>query len=197
MTEDGCMLCDMRDLAHCAVVCKRWYLAAQSILYSHVRIDAVHYCELEVQLAARRKRRSFFDRNGDPIDAPQARLELFMRSVRHAHELGNMVLSLRMPYMTREANKASIARTISACPDMRGMAYRHGSEGSFSQLPGSRLWMNLETLKLSRLQIEPNILCFGLGAFPRLLELTLEDLAWLDDSAFRHSQSLPPFPAVQ
>jgi hypothetical protein len=32
MTQDGCMLCDMRDLAHCAVVCKRWYLAAQSIL---------------------------------------------------------------------------------------------------------------------------------------------------------------------
>ncbi|GIC90169.1 F-box domain protein [Aspergillus udagawae] len=227
MTEDGCMLCDMRDLAHCAVVCKRWYLAARSVLYSHVRIDAVHYCELEVQLAARRKRRSFFDRNGDPIDAPQARLELFMRSVRHAHELGSMVLSLRMPYMTREANKAGIARTISVCPnlryvdlpaglysddpaclalkqelmarcpDIRRMAYRHGSEGSFSQLPGSRLWMNLEILELSRLQIEPNILRFSLGAFPQLRELALEDLPWLDDSAFRHSQSLPPFPAVQ
>jgi hypothetical protein len=32
MTEDGCMLCDMRDLAHCAVVCKRWYLAARGVL---------------------------------------------------------------------------------------------------------------------------------------------------------------------
>jgi hypothetical protein len=86
---------------------------------------------------------------------------------------------------------------MARCPDIRRMAYRHGSEGSFSQLPGSRLWMNLEILKLSRLQIEPNILRFGLGAFPQLRELALEDLPWLGDSAFRNSQSLPPFPAVQ
>lgn len=31
-TSDGCMLCDMRDLAHCALVCKRWYLHARSLL---------------------------------------------------------------------------------------------------------------------------------------------------------------------
>lgn len=34
MTEDGCMLCDMRDLAHCAVVCRRWYSVARSLLYA-------------------------------------------------------------------------------------------------------------------------------------------------------------------
>ncbi|EAW14903.1 F-box domain protein [Aspergillus clavatus NRRL 1] len=227
MTEDGCMLCDMRDLAHCAMVCKQWYSEAQALLYSNVRIDAVHYCELEVLLAARRKRRSFFDRNGDPIDAPQARLELFMRSVRQSYELGGLVLSLRMPYMTREATKAGIARTVSVCPnlryvdlpvgifsddpsclalkqelmarcpDIRRMSYRHGAEGSFSQLPGSQRWMNLEILELSRLQIEPSILRFALGSFPRLRELTLEELPWLDDSAFAQTQSLPPFPAVQ
>lgn len=33
MTEDGCMLCDMRDLAHCALVCRRWYSVARSLLY--------------------------------------------------------------------------------------------------------------------------------------------------------------------
>ncbi len=32
MTEDGCMLCDMRDLAHCAVVCRRWNEVAQRLL---------------------------------------------------------------------------------------------------------------------------------------------------------------------
>lgn len=32
MTEDGCMLCDMRDLAHCALVCKLWRLEAQALL---------------------------------------------------------------------------------------------------------------------------------------------------------------------
>lgn len=33
MTEDGCMLCDMRDLAHCTLVSKRWYNVAQPLLY--------------------------------------------------------------------------------------------------------------------------------------------------------------------
>lgn len=32
MTEDGCMLCDMRDLSRCALVCKRWYSDAQRLL---------------------------------------------------------------------------------------------------------------------------------------------------------------------
>lgn len=32
MTENGCMLCDMRDLAYCALVCKRWYYAARALL---------------------------------------------------------------------------------------------------------------------------------------------------------------------
>lgn len=197
------------------------------VRYLHVRIDPVHYCELEVQLAAKRKRRSFFDRNGDPIDAPQVRLELFMRSVRESQGLANMVLSLRIPYMTREANKANLARTISVlphlrfvdlptglfsdepscaalkqeliirCPDLRHMAYRHGSEGSFARLPGSQLWVNLEKLELSGLQIESSILRNGLASFPHLRDLTLDDLSWLDDSAFSVNGPLPPFPTVE
>jgi hypothetical protein len=193
----------------------------------HVRIDPVHYCELEVQLAAKRKRRSFFDRNGDPIDASQVRLELFMRTVRESQGLANMVLSLRTPYMTREANKANIARTISVlphlrfvdlptglfsdepscaalkqelmirCPDLRRMSYRRGSEGSFARLPGSHLWGNLEKLELSGLQIEPGILRNGLASFPYLRDLTLGELPWLDDSAFAVNGPLPPFPAVE
>ncbi|KAF7713993.1 Uncharacterized protein PECH_006149 [Penicillium ucsense] len=225
-TSDGCMLCDMRDLAHCAQVCKRWYLEARALLYTNVRIDPVHYCELEFELAAKRKRPSFFDRHGDPIDAPQVRMELFMRTVREAQGLGNMVLSLRMPYMTREANKSIIARTISVlpnlrfvdlpsglfndepsctalkqelmarCPNIRRMSYCHGSEGSFARLPGSQLWLNLEKLHLSGLQVEASILRDGLASFPRLHDLTLEDLPWLDDSAFAYNDSLPPWPAL-
>ncbi|KAJ6107136.1 hypothetical protein N7523_008459 [Penicillium sp. IBT 18751x] len=223
---DGCMLCDMRDLAHAAQVCKRWFIEARALLYMNVRIDPVHYCELEFQLSAKRKRRSFLNRNGDPIDAPQVRLELFMRTVRESQGLANMVVSLRMPYMTREANKASIARTISVlphlrfvdlptglfhdepscaalkqelmirCPDLRRMSYRHGSEGSFARLPGSQLWVNLEKLELSGLQIEISILRHGLASFNRLRDLTLDDLPWLDDSAFAVDGPLPPFPAV-
>lgn len=195
--------------------------------YSHIRIDPVHYCEREMILADKRKRRSRFDRNGDPIDVPQARLEMLMRSVRESQGLANMVLSLRMPYMTREANKANIARTISVlprlryvdlptglysdepscmalkqelmvrCPDIRRMNYRHGSEVGFSRLPGSQLWMNLEHLELGGLQIEAGILRSGLASFPRLRVLTLEDLPWLDDGALAAHGPFPPFPAVQ
>lgn len=195
--------------------------------YSHVRIDPVHYCEREVLLAAKRKRRSFFDRNGDPVDAPQARLELLMRSVRESQGLANMVLSLRMPYMTREANKANIARTISVlprlrhvdlptglysdepscmalkqelmmrCPDLRRMSYRHGAEVGFARLPGSQLWSNLEQLELCGLQIEAGIFRNGLASFPRLRVLTLEELPWLDDTALAAQAPLSPFPALQ
>lgn len=30
--EDACMLCDVRDLAHCAAVCKRWRDSARTLL---------------------------------------------------------------------------------------------------------------------------------------------------------------------
>ena len=32
MTEEGCMLCDSRDLARCSLVCKSWSLEAQKAL---------------------------------------------------------------------------------------------------------------------------------------------------------------------
>ena len=32
MIEDGCMLCDMRDLAHCAAVCRSWTVTAKTLL---------------------------------------------------------------------------------------------------------------------------------------------------------------------
>ncbi|KAJ9371135.1 hypothetical protein DTO282F9_7321 [Paecilomyces variotii] len=227
MTEDGCMLCDMRDLANCALACKRWLSCAQPLLYQHVRIDPVHYCELEVELAAKRKRRSWFDRNGEAIDAPKVRLALFMRTVRENQELANMVLSLRTPYMTREVSKAELARTVSVLPnlryvdlpaglysdeissqtlkqelmarciDIRRMRYAHGSEGSFSRIPGSRLWMSLEVLELSRLQVEPSTLRWVLNSFPMLRDLKIEDFHWLDDTIFASAPSVPLFPPVQ
>ena len=32
MADGGCMLCDMRDLAHCAVVNRQWNIAARRLL---------------------------------------------------------------------------------------------------------------------------------------------------------------------
>ncbi|KAL2354646.1 hypothetical protein BJ546DRAFT_975482 [Cryomyces antarcticus] len=33
MIGDGCMLCDLRDLANCTRVCLKWYQVAQKLLY--------------------------------------------------------------------------------------------------------------------------------------------------------------------
>lgn len=152
---------------------------------------------------------------------------LFMRTVRESQQLANTVLSLRMPYMTREASKAELARTVSVlpnlryvdlpsgfysddassytlkqelmarCPDIRRMRYAHGSEGSFSRLPGSQLWVNLEVLELSGLQSEESMLRMVLHSFPALRSLKLEDLLWLGDSIFAPIKALPPFPPLQ
>ncbi|KAJ6155861.1 hypothetical protein N7470_006427 [Penicillium chermesinum] len=206
--SDGCMLCDMRDLAHCALVCKRWFLEARALLYANIRIDPVHYCELEFELAAKRKRRSFFDRNGDPIDAPQVRLELLMRSVRESQGLANMVLSLRMPYMTREANKANIARTISVLPHLRYVDLPSGlfaDESSCLALkqelmlcapPGVSIVDESGKAGAVWLTRGGGTLRNGLAAFPRLRDLTLGEIPWLDDTVFAVDSPLPPFPAV-
>ncbi|WEW56220.1 hypothetical protein PRK78_001659 [Emydomyces testavorans] len=227
VTEDGCMLCNMRDLAHCALVCRRWYSVAQGLLYKNVRIDAVHYCELEVELAARRKKTSWLNHNAIPIDAPRSRFLHFMRTVRESNNLGELVLSLRMPYMTREISKNDLARTVSVlpslryidlpagfftdddsshmlkvelmaqCPDIRRMRYAHGSEESFARIPHKPRWTNLELLELSNLDIEPSLLLLALSYFPRLQDLKLDSLPWLDDSIFKPAPSSPLFPSLQ
>ncbi|OJD09842.1 hypothetical protein ACJ73_10063 [Blastomyces percursus] len=92
------------------------------------------------------------------------RLTLFSRSVRESQRIGKLVLSLRMPYMTREAGKLLLAQTvlmlpnlqyvdlpvgfycddestlilkqtlIARCPDIRRMKYNRGSEKSFAAI---------------------------------------------------------------
>ncbi|MCJ1310389.1 hypothetical protein MMC25_004053 [Agyrium rufum] len=160
--DNGCMLCDMRDLAQCARVCRQWGIVAQSRLYHSVRLDPVHYCQRETVLSERRKRRSFFDRNGTPKDATEARLSLFANTVRSSPHLALLVQFLKMPYMTRETSKADLARTVSVlqhlkyvdlpdgfyredqssvtlrgelmarCPDIRKMRFWGGSEEGFT-----------------------------------------------------------------
>ncbi|EER27596.1 hypothetical protein D8B26_006319 [Coccidioides posadasii str. Silveira] len=227
VTVNDCMLCDMRDLAHCALACRAWCRVAQELLYQHVRIDAVHYCELEIELAAKRKKSSWLNHNADPIDAPRTRLLLFMRTVRESTDLGELVLSLRMPYMTREASKSEIARTISVlpnlryvdlpagvftddaashflkvelmarCPDLRRMKYAHGSERSLSTIPHKQPWANIEVLELSKIAVEPSLLRQVLGCFPQLQDLKLEEMQWLESSIFELMPSSPPFPSLQ
>ncbi|CAK7236295.1 hypothetical protein SBRCBS47491_009589 [Sporothrix bragantina] len=131
---EGCMLCDMRDLAHCVQVCRRWRPVGEVTLYTSIRIDTVHYCMREALLADKRKRRSFFDRNGEPEDTPDARLKLLCRTLRDdpTQRLGRCVQFLKIPYMLRESRHADIARTVSVLPNLR---YVDLPEGLFMDEP--------------------------------------------------------------
>jgi len=194
--------------------------------YHSIRIDAVHYCEREIDLAEKRKRRSFFDRNGIPKDAPMQRLQLFSRSVRENRFIAIQVQYLKMPYMTRESYKSDLARTVSVlpnlryvdlpegffsddpscdtlkqelqsrCGDIRRMRYCDGGEGSFTMLQRRRQWQNLEVLELSHLAIEPAILVNVLASFPALHEVTLDSLPLLDDTVFNYNPEAAPFPPM-
>ncbi|KAH8652322.1 hypothetical protein BX600DRAFT_441210 [Xylariales sp. PMI_506] len=128
--EDACMLCDLRDLAHAGMVCKTWRKAAVPLL---IRIDTVHYCDLEITLSEKRKRRTRFDRNGIPEDPSSARLQLLCRTVREdPTRLGKLVQFFKTPYMLRESNTADLARTIAVLPNLR---YLDLPEGVFVDEP--------------------------------------------------------------
>ncbi|KAM7202759.1 hypothetical protein V8F20_004273 [Naviculisporaceae sp. PSN 640] len=132
--EDACMLCDLRDLAACVGVSKRWREVALKRLYHSIRIDTVHYCEREIYLSEERKKRgSFFDRNGEPEDPAQARLKLLCRTLREDPvRLGKLVRFFKTPYMLRESSPADLARTLAVTPHLR---YVDLPEGLFADEP--------------------------------------------------------------
>ncbi|KAI1115785.1 hypothetical protein F5Y14DRAFT_409264 [Nemania sp. NC0429] len=131
--EDACMLCDLRDLAHAGQVCKLWRRAAIQLMYHSIRIDSVHYCEREIDLSERRRRKSRFDRNGIPEDPAGARLYLLCRTLRDdPTRLGKLVQYFKTPYMVRESSAPMLARTIAVLPNLR---YVDLPEGLFMDDP--------------------------------------------------------------
>ncbi|WDK12385.1 F-box domain-containing protein [Colletotrichum graminicola] len=131
---DACMLCDLRDLAHCARVCWEWNKVANALLYHSIRIDAVHYCPREIYLSEQRKRKTFFKRNADPEDTPTARLKLLCRTLREdPTRFGARVRYLKVPYMLREAATADLARIIHVLPNL---VYVDLPEGLFADEHG-------------------------------------------------------------
>ncbi|OLN82111.1 hypothetical protein CCHL11_07650 [Colletotrichum chlorophyti] len=116
---DACMLCDLRDLAHCARVSSQWNKVANTLLYHSIRIDAVHYCPREIYLSEQRKRKTFFKRNADPEDIPAVRLKLLCRTLREGPtHFGAKVKYFKVPYMLREAAMADLARIIHVLPNL-------------------------------------------------------------------------------
>ncbi|RYC62680.1 hypothetical protein CHU98_g3545 [Xylaria longipes] len=131
--EDACMLCDLRDLAHANQVCKLWRRSAIRIMYHSIRIDSVHYCEREIDLSERRRRKSRFDRNGVPEDPASARLQLLCRTLREdPTRLGKLVQYFKTPYMVRESSAPVLARTIAVLPNLK---YVDLPEGLFMDDP--------------------------------------------------------------
>lgn len=89
--------------------------------YYSIRIDPVHYCEREDILEEKRKRGSFLDRNAEPENAPEQRLKLLCRTIRHddTGNLGLITRFLKISYMTREACKVDLARIVAVMPNLR------------------------------------------------------------------------------
>lgn len=88
--------------------------------YHSIRIETVHYCDREDLLAEKRKRKTFFDHNGEPEDTPRTRLQLLCRTLREdPARLGPLVEYFKLPYMLRESSQADLARTIAVLPNLR------------------------------------------------------------------------------
>jgi hypothetical protein len=191
--------------------------------YNSIRIDAVHYCELEEVYADQRRRKS---RQNEELDAPTMRLQQLCQSVRGNQYLGQRVRFIKLPYMTREACKADLARTVSGCPNLefidlpdgfyngdqscqllrqelqarcphiKKMRYNEGGEQSLETLLHG-YWQELVSVELNRIQIEPSILRQVFGMLPRMKELIINGVSWLNDSTFHDAPGIPNFPALE
>ncbi|KAK0265480.1 hypothetical protein LTS09_000715 [Friedmanniomyces endolithicus] len=210
--SDGCMLCDLRDLAHCAAVSRKWYSVSQKALYGSVRIDAVHYCALEEELAQRRRKGGgkgmhFRSKSSvltvEPGEVPSVRLSLLCRTVRESEFLAHKVLVLKLPYMTRETAKGELARCVSALPNLR---YVDLPDGFFTGDPSClalRQELQARCPDIRKMSYRPGSedaleLLALLASLPTLRVLTLSEMDWLDDSIFQPSPGqLPDFPPVQ
>ena len=187
----------------------------------------MHYCDREYDLAEKRKRRSFFERNGDPQDATQIRLQHFALTVRNKKWLGSLVEIFKMPYMARESCKAELAKAISAlpelryvdlptgffgndasctalrqelqsrCPQIRRMKYALGTEDELLSNSRAQRWQNLEILELNGVSLDIPALLLALTSFSALREVKLQHMLSLDDNFFDSPPTLPPFPPVR
>jgi hypothetical protein len=211
----ACMLCDLRDMSHLAMVCKQWDRLVKPSIYRSIRIDAVHYCDLEYVLAEKRKRKSRFEHNGVAKDVPQERLRLLTRTVRENEFIGVLVEYFKMPYMTRETCKVDIARAVAALPnlkyvdlpvgvfssdstttllrkelevrclELRKMTFSAGSEFDFMRIASGKIWQSLEVVELSNLKLEMADLLKSLSCLPVIQELKINGLPWLNDEIFQ------------
>jgi len=212
--ELGCMLCDMRELSRCGLVCRSWHDAAQVLQYRSIRLDSVHYCGLEEELQARRKRGSFFQKQTSPLEIPEHRMRLLYRTFQENETTATLTNFLKMPYMAREACKEDLARLVSLlpnlryvdlpdgvyqddsscaslkailytrCPDLRKMSWVGGSEKHFVDLWIEPPWIGLEVIELTEMKVENRDLVRVLSSMPYLTNLKMRSMPWTTDAVF-------------
>ncbi|KAG0637185.1 hypothetical protein HOY80DRAFT_294509 [Tuber brumale] len=212
--ELGCMLCDMRELSHCGLVCRSWHNAAQLLQYRSIRLDSVHYCGLEEELQARRKRGSFFQKQTSPIGIPEHRMQLLYRTFQENETAATLTQFLKMPYMARETYKQDLARLVSLlpnlryvdlpdgvyqddsscaslkailytrCPDLRKMSWVGGSEKNFVDLWIEPPWLGLEVVELAGMKVENRDLVRVLSSVPHLIHLKIKSMPWTTNAIF-------------
>ena len=113
--------------------------------YHSIRIDSVHYCEREIDLSEKRKRKSRFNHNAIPEDTAAQRLRLLCRTLREdPTRLGVLVRYFKTPYMLRESKAtADFARCIAVLPNLH---YVDLPSGFYSDEAGySTLRLEVET----------------------------------------------------
>ncbi|CAG9943362.1 unnamed protein product [Clonostachys rosea f. rosea IK726] len=225
--NSACMLCDLLRLSHCLLVCKSWRKAGVPVLYHSIRIDPVHYCDREAELAEKRKK-SRFDRNAIPEDPAQARLRLLRRTVRDdPTRLGKLVRYLKIPYMIRESCHVELAQTIAVlpnlhyvdlpegmfsdepsyttlrlevqarCPGIRKMTYSRGSERSLAELSTGRIWTQLEVLELDNIRIDPITLRNVLSSLSNLRAFQVSRTDSLTDQVLICEDGMPSLPPLE
>jgi len=169
-----------------------WSVSHNACRFHSIRIDAVHYCELEDVLAEKRKRRSFLRSNAEPEDTPSARLRLLYRTLHEDQKnLASVVQYLKLPYMTRETCKSDLARLVSLLPNLKYVDLPEGlftDEGSCHFLKGELQARCPDIRKMAYMGgSERSLEQLGQGTVWRNLEVIELSRLRIDPTILRHA----------
>lgn len=83
------------------------------------------------------------------------------------------------------------------CPQLKWMGFETGSEQQFDFLVKYHFWNALESLELSKLNMNGAGLLFGLATLPQLKNLYLKNCDTLDNTIFHQTSQSPFLPPMQ
>ena len=227
LAGNGCPLCSTRDLAQASQVCRKWRAVALELLYRNIRLEQVHYCELEEELWRRRNRKSFFAKGStDSNEQVKVRIKFLYRTIQENEQIANTVLYLKAPFWVREGCKQELALLVSLIPNVRYidipqsvytgdnsgpllatmrsrssqlrlMGWRAGGEHSLMQIASEQPWKMLEVISLSNLKLDDTQIQSVLASLPQLKSVTLEEMAYITDTLFDSSNESIGFPLIK